>query len=314
MTDGRSETEAAKAASVDSGRGATPVPHGVIDAFLDAVWAERGLSPNTLEAYRRDLTDFFHHAGLLPELVGKPQVLSCLSARLRAGDAVTSILRQLSSVRQFFAWAVRERLVQADPTLDLEGPRSPRRLPGSLSVTQVEALLDAPEDDDPLGCRDRAILESLYATGMRVSELAGLSLAQVNISRGVVRVRGKGGRERLVPLGEAALVALQRWLHDFRPGFRPQCEQVFVSRNGKPLSRQAIWLRIRAHARRAGIDEPVYPHRLRHSFATHLLDHGADLRVVQMLLGHADLSTTQIYTHVSRSRLKNLHRHHHPRG
>ncbi len=287
----------------------------VIDAFLDAVWAERGLAANTLESYRRDLTAFFRDAGeSSPESIGKSHVLDCMAARLRAGDAVSSILRQLSCLRQFFAWAVRERLADSDPTMDLEGPRAPRLLPGALTAGQVEALLSAPSKDDPLGCRDRAVLETLYATGMRVSELANLSLAQLNMAQGVVRVRGKGGRERLVPLGETALDSLELWLRRFRPDFRPACEQVFVSRRGKPLSRQALWARIRLHAAHAGIEEPVYPHRLRHSFATHLLDHGADLRVVQMLLGHADLSTTQVYTHVSRSRLKNLHRQHHPRG
>lgn len=286
-----------------------------IDAFLDAAWAERGLAANTLGAYRRDLTAFFRQAGeSSPGAIGKSHVLACMASRLRAGDAVSSILRQLSCLRQFFAWAVRERLVEADPTLDLEGPRSPHPLPGTLTSAQIEALLMAPDRDEPLGCRDYALLETFYATGMRVSELAGITLAQLNMARGVVRVRGKGGRERLVPLGEAALDALEPWLRQVRPSLKPVCDQVFVSRRGGPLSRQALWARIRLHARRAGIEEPVYPHRLRHSFATHLLDHGADLRVVQMLLGHADLSTTQIYTHVSRSRLKNLHRQHHPRG
>jgi integrase/recombinase XerD len=284
-----------------------------IEAFLDAAWAERGLAPNTLDAYRRDLTDFFLHAGCPPAEVVKSHVLDRMGTRLRASHAVGSILRQLSCLRQFFAWAVRERLVDADPTLDLEGPRSPRLLPGSLTAAQVEALLAAP-GDDPLGCRDKAVLETMYATGVRVSELAGLLLPQLNLARGVVRVRGKGGRERLVPLGDVAVDSLECWLREYRAGFKPQGDQVFVSRSGKALSRQALWARIRLHAQRAGIDEPVYPHRLRHSFATHLLDHGADLRVVQMLLGHADLSTTQIYTHVSRSRLKNLHRDHHPRG
>ena len=286
----------------------------VIDAFLDAVWAERGLAPNTLESYRRDLVDFLDHADQALDKIGKPQVLARMGARLRAGDAVTSILRQLSCLRQFFAWAVRERLIDADPTLDLEAPRSSRMLPGSLTASQVEALLLSPDGDEPLGCRDRAMLETLYATGIRVSELVGLSLARLNMSRGVLRVRGKGGRERLVPLGETALDSLDPWLREVRPSFKPSCEQVFISQRGTALTRQAIWSRIRLHAGRAGIEGAVYPHRLRHSFATHLLDHGADLRVVQMLLGHADLSTTQIYTHVSRSRLKNLHRHHHPRG
>ena len=307
------ETGAADAAPGSIKREEEPARQ-VIDAFLDAVWAERGLAPNTLEAYRRDLVDFFDHADQALNEIGKSQILACMGGRLRAGDAVTSILRQLSCLRQFFAWAVRERLIDADPTLDLEAPRSSRMLPGSLTASQVEALLVAPDGDDPLGCRDRAMLETLYATGIRVSELVELSLARLNMSRGVLRVRGKGGRERLVPLGETALDSLDHWLGEIRASFKPSCEQVFISRRGKGLTRQAVWARIRLHAARAGIEGAVYPHRLRHSFATHLLDHGADLRVVQMLLGHADLSTTQIYTHVSRSRLKNLHRHHHPRG
>lgn len=241
-------------------------------------------------------------------------MLGFLARRLRSGAAVTSIVRQLSSLRQFFAWATREGMVDTDPTLDIEGPRPSRLLPGTLSAAQVEALLASPDGDDPLSVRDKAMLETLYATGIRVSELTGMTAAQLGLDRGVVRVRGKGGRERLVPLGEAAIEALALWMQEGRPALHPAGETVFVSRNGRALSRQAIWQRIRHHARRAGIDDPVYPHRLRHSFATHLLDHGADLRVVQMLLGHSDLATTQIYTHVSRSRLKDLHSRHHPRG
>lgn len=305
MTEGRQG--AGKVAPVRSGE-------RLVDNFLDAAWAERGLSPPTLEAYRRDLLSFFQAVGHGPDRLGRHELLEFLARRLRSGAAVTSIVRQLSSLRQFFAWAAREGLVEADPTLDIEGPRPSRLLPGTLSAAQVEALLASPDGDDPLSMRDRAMLETLYATGIRVSELTGLTAAQLGLDRGVVRVRGKGGRERLVPLGEAAIDALGVWLKTGRPALRPVGDTVFVSRSGRALSRQAVWQRIRHHAHRAGVDGPVYPHRLRHSFATHLLDHGADLRVVQMLLGHADLATTQIYTHVSRSRLKELHSRHHPRG
>lgn len=286
----------------------------LIDAFLDAAWAERGHSPQTIAAYRRDLQGFLGRIGVDAVMVDKRVVLTHLAGRLRAGDAVSSITRQLSSLRQFFEWAVREGLVAVNPTVDLEGPRMSRLLPGTLSGSQVEALLHAPDTNTPLGVRDRAILETLYATGMRVSELTDLTLPRLNPDRGVVRVLGKGGRERLVPLGDAACEALELWLKKVRGQLKPSCDRVFVSRNGRPLSRQAVWQRIGFQARQAGIEEPVYPHRLRHSFATHLLDHGADLRVVQLLLGHADLATTQIYTHVSRARLKQLHAQHHPRG
>lgn len=285
----------------------------LIDRFLDAFWAERGAAPATLDAYRQDLRQFLDAVPAGVDSIDKSQVLTFLAGRMRSGASTTSIVRQLSCLRQFFAWALRESMVSHNPMLDIDGPRRPQSLPGTLTADQVEALLTVPDTETLLGLRDRAILETLYATGMRVSELAELRLGRLNIGQGVIRVLGKGGRERLVPLGEAALDALQQWLR-VRPQLRPQDETVFVSRSGRPLSRQAVWQRIRDLARRAGISEPVYPHRLRHSFATHLLDNGADLRVVQMLLGHADLATTQIYTHVSRARLKALHRQHHPRG
>lgn len=285
----------------------------LIDQFLDAFWAERGAAAATLEAYRHDLHQFLAAVPVGAGSIDKSHVLAFLAERMRSGVSTTSIVRQLSCLRQFFAWALRESIVSRNPMLDIDGPRRPQSLPGTLTAAQVEALLAVPDIKTPLGLRDRAMLETLYATGMRVSELADLNLGRLNIGQGVIRVLGKGGRERLVPLGEAALDALQNWLR-VRPELRPQDERVFVSRSGRPLSRQAIWQRIRDLASRAGIVEPVYPHRLRHSFATHLLDNGADLRVVQMLLGHADLATTQIYTHVSRARLKALHRQHHPRG
>ncbi len=289
------------------------LPGALIDHFLDTLWAERGISPATATAYRDDLRRFFHDRTDSLVGIGRDQILARLGRRLRSGASTSSVLRELSCLRQFFAWAQREGLIQSNPMTDITGPRPPRALPGTLTARQVEALLVAPPAATDLGLRDRAILELLYATGLRVSELGGLTLSRVNLGQGVVRVMGKGGRERLVPLGEAACQALDQWLAR-RSRLGPVAENLFVSRTGQPLSRQAIWQRVRLAARRAGIDEPVYPHRLRHSFATHLLDNGADLRVVQMLLGHADLATTQIYTHVSRARLKRLHQAHHPRG
>jgi integrase/recombinase XerD len=288
-------------------------PRRLIDAFLDALWAERGVAPATSSAYRADLEHFFASAGQQLESITRAEVLAFLAGRMRSGANTNSIVRQLSCLRQFFAWALRERRIERDPMLDLDGPRRPRPLPGTMTAREVEALLKAPSSESVLDVRDRALLETLYATGMRVSELAGLTLARLKLGQGVIRVVGKGERERLVPLGEAACDAIERWLQ-IRNDLRPKGEWLFLSRTGRALSRQAIWARIRQLAVRAGISEPVHPHRLRHSFATHLLDNGADLRVVQMLLGHADLATTQIYTHVSRSRLKSLHQRHHPRG
>ncbi len=285
----------------------------LIDIFLDALWAERGIAPATADAYRHDLEQFLGQMSRPLAETSRAAVLDFLARRIRSGASTSSIVRQLSCLRQFFSWASREGRIAVDPMLDLEGPRRPRALPGTLSAADVEALLAIPDTSSPLGIRDRAILETLYATGIRVSELTAVTLARLNLGQGVIRVIGKGGRERLVPLGEAACEALQCWLST-RPRLRPRGDWVFVSRTGRALSRQAVWGRIRDLALRAGIHEPVHPHRLRHSFATHLLDNGADLRVVQMLLGHADLSTTQIYTHVSRSRLKSLHERHHPRG
>lgn len=285
-----------------------------IDPFLDAIWAERGLAAQTLEAYRQDLEQFslaIGHPGLP---VGRSQVMDYLSARLRQGAAVSSVTRQVSCLRQFFAWAQRQGHQKDNPMVDLQAPARIRHLPHLLSETEVRRLLIQPGTDTVLGLRDQAILEMLYATGVRVSELVGLELARLNLVRGLVRVIGKGGRERLVPLGEPAQQAAERWLKMGRPGLGPVGDRVFVSRRGLPLSRQAVWQRIRKHARDCGIVGDIHPHRLRHSFATHLLDHGADLRAVQMLLGHADLATTQIYTHVSRARLKALHAAHHPRG
>ncbi|MFU8830803.1 MAG: tyrosine recombinase, partial [Wenzhouxiangella sp.] len=222
--------------------------------------------------------------------------------------------RGVSCYRQFFGWAHRHGHIGINLMVDIDSPRRSHRLPGVLSGAQVRTLLAQPDVSHPLGLRDRAILETLYASGIRVSELTNMTLSAVNLSRGVVRVLGKGGRERLVPLGEVAIEALTEWVKNGRSRLCPKGDEVFVSRSGRALTRAAVWQRIRLYAVGAGITERVYPHLLRHSFATHLLDHGADLRVVQMLLGHVDLGTTQIYTHVSRARLRELYTSHHPRG
>ncbi len=302
--------------TADTDPGADIVPgesERLIDTFLDALWAERGISPATAAAYRSDLAGFLASVGRPVADITRADVLELLARRMRSGANTSSIVRQLSCLRQFFAWALRERRIAGDPMLDLQGPRRMRSLPATMTSREVEALLAAPNGGGVLDVRDRAMLETLYATGMRVSELATLTDSRVNLGQGVVRVMGKGGRERLVPLGQVASDTIRHWL-SVRAELKPRGDWLFVSRSGRALSRQAIWARIRQLALRAGIDSPVHPHRLRHSFATHLLDNGADLRVVQMLLGHADLATTQIYTHVSRARLKSLHQRHHPRG
>lgn len=285
-----------------------------VDHFIDALWAERGLRPASLQAYRDDLLDLarFHTSPL--DTLQRDQILAYLSWRLKQGAAVASVTRALSSFRQFFAWLLRSDQRDDNPMADIESPRKGRPLPGVLSTGQVEALLAAPDVSTPLGLRDRALLETLYAGGLRVSELTGLERSALSLDRGLVRVSGKGGKERLVPLGEQAVDWLGRYLQQARPDAKGHESRVFLSRTGRALTREAVWQRIRLHATRAGIEQRVYPHLLRHSFATHLLDHGADLRVVQLLLGHADLGTTQIYTHVSRARLGELYRRHHPRG
>lgn len=295
-----------------------------IDQFLDSAWAEDGLAPQTLDAYRNDLAGF-HRAGLFDFLdsaatgmrrLDSSRLMSILSSRLRGGLHVATLRRQISALRRYCSWLRRHNLLEHDPLATLEAPRKPLRLPDVLSEDQVEALVKAPVASSPLGLRDRAMLEVLYASGLRVSELTGLEMQAVNFGQGMVRVTGKGGKERLAPLGEEALDWLGKWCSGPRRDWLDHqgSAAVFISRRGTPLSRQAVWHRIRVHASVAGIAAPVSPHKLRHSFATHLLDHGADLRVVQLLLGHADLSTTQIYTHVASARLKNLHQKHHPRG
>jgi integrase/recombinase XerD len=290
-----------------------------IDRFVDAIWIEEGLAANTLAAYRRDLT-------LLADWLEREQQRSLVEASetdLRqyalarhAGSAPTSTNRRLTVFKRFFRWAVRERIVDADPTLKLDSARQPLRVPKTLSEAQVEALLDAPDVDAPLGLRDRAMLELLYASGLRVSELVGLKTVHVSFVECALRVTGKGAKERLVPFGEEALRWIERYVGQARPtilGGR-NSDALFVTGRGGPMTRQMFWKLLKAHALRAGISAPLSPHTLRHAFATHLLNHGADLRAVQMLLGHADISTTTIYTHVARERLKQLHALHHPRG
>jgi integrase/recombinase XerD len=290
-----------------------------IERFTDALWMEHGLSKNTLTAYRNDL------AGLAVWLTGQDRalrsarrqdLLGYLSERVADGARPRTTARLVSSMRRYYRFLIREGCLQEDPSVRIETPRIGRPLPDTLSESEVEALLEAPEDADPLGLRDRAMLELLYACGLRVSELVGLTSDQVNLTQGVVRLMGKGNKERLVPLGEEAVDWLQRYIDEGRTELASDslARALFITRRGAGMTRQAFWYRIRHYAGVAGINKHLSPHTLRHAFATHLLNHGADLRVVQMLLGHSDLSTTQIYTHVARERLKELHAQHHPRG
>lgn len=291
----------------------------IIDRFIDSAWLESGLSRNTLAAYRSDLSGYAAWLrGRDSDLVraGRADLLNYLSVLVDRGRQPRSTARALSSLRRFYRYCVREAVVATDPTSDVATPRIGRSLPYSLSETDVEQLLQAPDVDTDRGMRDRAMLETLYATGLRVSELVGLQLAQVDRAGGVVRVTGKGDRERLVPLGEEALDWLGRYLAAARGDLLGTrlCNALFVTIRGSAMTRQAFWQMIKRYGLRAGIRTPLSPHTLRHAFATHLLNHGADLRTVQMLLGHANLSTTEIYTHVARARLKEIHAAHHPRG
>lgn len=292
----------------------------IIAAFLDALWMERGLSDNTLAAYRSDLEGFAvwlqqaRSVGL--RRADRADVMGYLASRVAAGASRRTSARLLSSLRRFYRQQIRERGMSEDPTERVDAPRADRPLPGALSEAEIDRLLQAPDAQTPLGRRDRCMLEVLYATGLRVSELIGLRLDQINLTQGVVRVTGKGGKERLVPLGENAVAALEHYLDNDRAVIAPRAtaSEAFVTARGQGMTRQAFWYRIRHYALSAGIKTPLSPHTLRHSFATHLLNHGADLRVVQLLLGHSDLSTTQVYTHVARARLQALHAEHHPRG
>ena len=290
-----------------------------LDDFADMLLVERGLSRHTASAYRSDLSAF---AGWLADRgrtlfeATREDVLGALAERAGDGRSARSAARFLSALRRFFGWCVRESRIGLDPTSLVSSPTLGRPLPVSLSEREVATLLDAPDVSGALGLRDRAMLEVLYGCGLRVSELVALGTSQVNRRQGVARLHGKGNKERLVPLGEHALGWLERYERDARPelaGGRA-CEALFLTRRGAAMTRQSFWYRIKAHARTAGVPDTLSPHTLRHAFATHLVNHSADLRVVQLLLGHEDVSTTQIYTHVAGERLKRLHREHHPRG
>jgi integrase/recombinase XerD len=293
-----------------------PQSQAAIDAYLDEIWLERGLAENTLVAYRRDLAYLARHIAR-PLLVVTPEdLLLCISDRFQRGYKTRSSARWLSCVKGFYQHQVVKGRLAADPSADLDLPKLGRSLPGSLSEVEVSGLLAAPDVEDPVGLRDRAMLEVLYACGLRVSELTGLSLTSLNRRQGVVRIVGKGGKERLVPVGQEALRWVERYLEEGRPALVSGAASaaLFPGRRGRPITRQAFWYALKRYAVRAGITREISPHTLRHAFATHLLNHGADLRAVQMMLGHADLSTTQIYTHIAQTRLKELHRQHHPRG
>lgn len=295
-------------------------PPAEIDSFLDAAWLEDGLAANTLAAYRRDLTAF---AQWLETQCRKPldkaeaaDIQAWFAARHSATRASTAN-RRLATLRRYYKWALRQGRIQRDPCLELKTAKQPARFPDTLTEQQVDDLLRAPDIDTPLGLRDRAMLETLYATGLRVSELIVLNILDVSLTEGVIRVtQGKGGKDRLVPLGAEAQHWIETYLGQARVALlRGQpSDALFITARGGPMTRQSFWLIVKKHAAAADIHAPLSPHTLRHAFATHLLNHGADLRVVQMLLGHADISTTQIYTHVARERLKQLHKTHHPRA
>ena len=296
----------------------TDTPDPLIDAFIDSVWLEDGLSALTLAAYRRDL-----NALALWLHTQNTSLSSAVEADLQAYFAhrhtdtkATSANRRMTVFRRFYRWALRDNRLLVDPTLKLLSAKQPQRLPKSLSEAQVEALLNAPDTDTALGLRDRAMLELLYASGLRVSELVNLPLLSLNMREGVLRITGKGDKERLVPFGEEAGDWMQRYLDSARGELlaNKNSPDVFVTQRGAAMSRVMFWMLIKKYALLADIHVPLSPHTLRHAFATHLLNHGADLRAVQMLLGHADISTTTIYTHVARERLKQLHAQHHPRG
>ena len=291
-----------------------------LDRFLDALWLEDGLSPNSLAAYRRDLQGLltWMRAHSVPRTLAQATEsdLNGYVTHRHADSQPSSVGRRLSVFRRFFRWAIREGLAQADPTVRMDAPRQRMRLPNTLTEGQVEALLNAPDIDEPIGLRDRAMLELMYASGLRVSELVLLKSVYVSMSDGVLRITGKGSKERLVPFGAEA----GEWLDKYTAYARgdilngQSSDALFVTSRGGPMTRQMFWKLIKKYALRAGITQSLSPHTLRHAFATHLLNHGADLRVVQMLLGHSDISTTQVYTHVARERLRQLHERHHPRG
>lgn len=295
-----------------------PEELALLDTFIDHIWLEDGLSKNTLSSYRQDITAF--GAWLQAE---KAQYLTVSHRHIQQYLAVKfpqskprSISRLIASLRRFYRYLLREHKIKLDPTLQIESPKLPRSLPKSLNEEEVVALLNAPNIEESAGLRDRAMLELLYACGLRVSELVGIKVTEVSLNDGVVRVTGKGSKTRLVPMGEEAVEWIARYVKEARPNIlqKKLSDALFVTNRADAMTRQAFWYLIKRYALIAGINKPMSPHVLRHAFATHLLNHGADLRVVQMLLGHSDISTTQIYTHVARERLKKLHSVHHPRG
>ena len=295
------------------------VDRDIIEHFIDALWVENGLSENTLAAYRRDLSGFacwLATQNVVLVDAGDIHLNAYLSAQYRAGRKLRSNARLLSVLRRFYRYLVRDGRRSDDPAASIASPKLDRPLPHTLSEHQVEALLGAPDTSRPIGMRDRAMLELLYASGLRVSELISLTADRINLNQGVVKVLGKGNKERLVPVGDEALKWVARYLQEARAALLrgASVEVLFVSRKAGAITRQAFWYRIRQYAEKVKISTHLSPHTLRHAFATHLVNHGADLRVVQMLLGHSDLSTTQIYTHVARERLRQLHERHHPRG
>ena len=296
-----------------------PASQHTIERFIEALWIEDGLSTLTLQAYRRDLTLLARwlasEQGRQIDQAREVDLLAYMAER-HQGSRATSANRRLSVFKRFWRWALRDKLVDADPTLKLAPARTPLRVPKTLSEAQVEALLAAPDDATPLGLRDRTMIELMYASGLRVSELVNLKTVYVSLDEGALRVTGKGSKERVVPFGAEAHAWVRRYLSEARATILKgrNSDALFVTARGGPMTRQMFWKLIKAHARKAGIDAPLSPHTLRHAFATHLLNHGADLRAVQMLLGHADISTTTIYTHVARERLKALHARHHPRA
>lgn len=290
-----------------------------IERFLDKLWAERGLSDNSLQSYRHDLLHLHQRLGKRGKNLvnaNREDLLWVLAAEVRQGKSPRSVSRYLSAYRQFYGWLLRERVIDKDPVALIESPKTGRGLPKALTEAQVEALLAAPDTSTALGMRDKAMLELMYATGLRVSELVNLELANLNLNQGVIRVIGKGQKERLVPIGDEAHESLRNYLADSRVKLLKGAvtSSVFVTARKAGMTRQAFWYMIRRYAARCSIGQKLSPHMLRHSFATHLLNHGADLRVVQLLLGHSDLSTTQIYTHIAREGLKRMHETHHPRG
>ncbi|UVW28173.1 site-specific tyrosine recombinase XerD [Massilia sp. H6] len=300
---------------------ATAIDLGLIDEFCDTLWLEQGLARNSLDAYRRDLRLFAswlesQRPGCASLLAAQPEDIAAYFAERHLDTRPSSANRRLSVLKRFYGLALRRNQLSADPCLKMASAKQPVRFVHTLSETQVEALLGAPDVSTPLGLRERTMLELMYASGLRVSELVALKLVEVSLNDGVLRVTGKGSKTRLVPFGEEARRWLERYLEDARAIIlNGQVDDaLFVTGRGGPMTRQMFWILVKKHALKAGIAGPLSPHTLRHAFATHLLNHGADLRVVQLLLGHADISTTQIYTHVARERLKHLHAQHHPRG